>query len=273
MTSPGLKSASTLAESAESAAMITPKWGGFGCELGREMDRGAGEDDRAAGGTETVSEIAKAATDAVVFAIAREIFKKEDGVALDVGNVRESLLWLGGVVERGAAEGFEAGGDAPGIERDEEFERESFEEALEAIFLGSFDGDDGAAGGIGIRGAGFRRRRAGICCQARARGLSGERAAVFDRVPHSAAPCEKTMKKGVKTVEQEKRSRDAGIWSERSCAAGRVYQHGGKRRHTGGLRRVMTRHESLMSLMRIGRSVVFGRSLAKKCEAGDSGEG
>jgi hypothetical protein len=66
-----------------------------------------------------VCEIAQAAADAVVVAIAGKIAEQKDGIVFDERDIGESLLGLARAVKWRAAEFGEAGGDAPSVERDD----------------------------------------------------------------------------------------------------------------------------------------------------------
>jgi len=105
-----------------------------------------GDDDGAAGGAELFGKFAETAAHFVVVAIARKVFEKKDGIALDRGDVGESGFWRFGIVDGCAVEAGEADGDAPGEERDAEVGGDFDEELLSAILFGGFDGEDGMAG-------------------------------------------------------------------------------------------------------------------------------
>ena len=107
---------------------------------------GCGSDDEGASGSaEIFGKFADASADFVVFAVAAKVFEKENGIAVDEGDVGESLFWIVGVVDGFAAKTGEAFGDAPVVDRNFEFGADLKKELLDALFFSRFDGNDGVA--------------------------------------------------------------------------------------------------------------------------------
>jgi hypothetical protein len=118
---------------------------GLSSKFGRQLNGASADDDRPPRGAKLLGEFTEAATDFVVFAVARKVLEQENAVALHLGDVGKRRFGRLGIVNRRAMKTGQAERHAPGKEWNAEVAGDFKKQLFDAVLFGGFYGQDGMA--------------------------------------------------------------------------------------------------------------------------------
>ena len=112
-------------------------------QFGRQLHRSRCHHQGPPGHAKLARQIAHAAADPVVIAIARKILEQKNRVPADLRDVRQHLFRLVRAIDRRPIEFRKPCNRAPRVEWHVEFRRDRQQEIFEPVLFRGFDGDDG----------------------------------------------------------------------------------------------------------------------------------